>query len=66
MTMKKYIMMVENMNCEHCVETIKKALEYADVECEIDLKNKTVAVEGNGDIVTKAKRVVQEAGYTLL
>lgn len=64
--MKKYIMMIENMNCQHCVDTITKALDYADIACEIDLASKTVSIQGDGDIITKAKRVVQEAGFALL
>lgn len=62
----KHIIMIKNMNCEHCVARISKALEDANIDFEISLENKSVSVEKNGDIVTKAKKVISEAGYTIL
>lgn len=43
--MMKHIIMVKDMNCEHCVARISRALENADINFEINLENKTVAVE---------------------
>ncbi|NBK97013.1 MAG: copper chaperone [Erysipelotrichia bacterium] len=62
----KHIIMIKDMNCEHCVARISKALEEVNVEHEISLENKSVSVEKNGDIVAKAKRAITEAGYTIL
>lgn len=62
----KHIIMIKDMNCEHCVGRISKALKDANIDFEISLENKSVSVEKNGDIVTKAKRVISEAGYTIL
>lgn len=62
----KHIIMIKDMNCEHCVARISKALEDAGIEFEISLENKSVSVEKNGDIVTRAKKAISEAGYTIL
>ena len=62
----KHIIMIKDMSCEHFVAKIAKALDDAHIEHEINLVNKTVAVEKNGDVVANAKRIVSNLGYTIL
>lgn len=62
----KHIIMIKDMSCEHCVAKISKALEDAHIDAEVNLVNKTVAVEKDGDIVANAKRIITALGYTIL
>ena len=62
----KHIIMIKDMNCEHCATKIAKALEDAHIAADINLTNKTIAVEKDGDIVANAKRIISALGYTIL
>jgi Cu+-exporting ATPase len=58
-----YRIKVGDMNCQHCVATIDKALENAGIDKrEIDLETKMVSVETEriDDVLT----AIKEAGYT--
>lgn len=62
----KHIFIIENMNCEHCVNAIKTALSDLAIPCEINLERKSVAVERDGNIVTTARRAIVELGYKIM
>ncbi len=62
----KHIIMIKDMSCEHCVARISKALQDAHIKADINLANKTIAVEKDGDIVANAKRIISGLGYTIL
>ena len=58
-------MKVPDMSCNHCVDTIRKAVAGIDAgaSCEIDLERKRVAVESSlppSDFV----EALEDAGYT--
>jgi uncharacterized protein len=56
---------VEGMTCAHCKRTIENAVSgVAGVEkAVVDLKNKTVHIQGNPDR-NKVMKVIKDAGYT--
>ena len=61
--MMKYSVTVSDMNCQHCVATIDKALEAAGIqEREINLENKTVHFDTSN--IEKGLKAIQNAGYT--
>ncbi|KAA0911100.1 heavy-metal-associated domain-containing protein [Pusillimonas sp. ANT_WB101] len=56
---------VKNMTCEHCVETITRAVKETipQATVHIDLRQHVVRIEGTSD--TEAiHRVIREVGYT--
>ncbi|MCO6186773.1 heavy-metal-associated domain-containing protein [Rhizobium sp. L1K21] len=59
----KTVFNVADMSCNHCVGTIKSALEseMPGVDFEIDLGAHTVSVAGDK---AKAEAVIRDAGYT--
>lgn len=60
---------VEEMSCEHCVETIKKRISRLNGVCGVlaDLKTKRVVVEYDAERVDEEtiKGTVEDAGYTV-
>lgn len=62
----KHIILVKDMQCAHCAKRIDQALNDAGIKHEVNLENKSVSVEKNGDIVSTAKRIITDAGYTVL
>lgn len=61
----KHIIFVKDMNCAKCVERISRELDNTRVKYDIDLENKSIAVEGSNDIVYAAKQAIAQAGYTV-
>ena len=59
----KNTFIVNDMTCNHCVGTVRKALETAlpGAEIAIDLESHTVIFTGDK---TKAEEAIREAGYT--
>ena len=64
--MAKHVIMIKDMNCEHCKMRIEKALNLEHINCEISLENKTVTIEGNSDLLAVTKRIISAEGYTIL
>ena len=61
--MMKYTVMVRDMNCQHCVATIDKALEAAGIlERAISLENNTVQFDTTH--IEKGLQAIINAGYT--
>ncbi len=58
---------VDGMSCNHCVQTITKALTKLDsrAKVQVDLGSKLVTVESVEDPKTLAAEI-EEAGYTVL
>lgn len=64
--MKKSIIMIKDMNCEHCKSRIAKALDNESIDFEIILESKTVVIMGDNDKLALAKRIITQEGYTIL
>ncbi|NJE09013.1 copper chaperone [Thermococcus sp. M39] len=43
--MAKVVLKINNMSCQHCVMTIKRALERIGANAEVSLESKTAVVE---------------------
>lgn len=59
----KTILTVNDMTCNHCVGTVRKALEDALPGAEIKVDLGTHRVEFTGD-KAKGEAAIREAGYT--
>lgn len=61
------VLKVEGMSCQHCVNSITKAVgELKGVDkVSVDLKAKTVSVDYNQDLVglDRIKEVIADQGY---
>lgn len=60
----KSIIMVSDMNCANCAKKIETALTDTRVKFEINLADKIVVVDGDGDMVAVAKKVINDIGFT--
>ncbi len=60
------ILNVEGMKCQHCVDSVKKAVGALDGvnDVEVDLEAGKVTVEGGAD-ADAVKAAITEAGYTV-
>jgi copper chaperone len=54
---------VNDMTCNHCVGTVRSALEEALPETHVDIDLATKKVSFTGDR-TKGEEAIREAGYT--
>mgnify|MGYP001313384614 CR=1 FL=1 len=67
MTKTTTVLNVEGMSCQHCVNSINKAVgELKGVDkVWVDLKGKTVSVEYNSDQLglDQIKEVIEDQGY---
>ena len=61
----KTVLAVNDMTCNHCVGTVRKALEEAlpGAEISVDLATHKVAFTGDR---AKGEEAIREAGYTPL
>lgn len=59
----KTVLTVSDMTCNHCVGTVRKALEGAlpGAEISVDLETRRVAFTGDR---TRGEEAIREAGYT--
>lgn len=59
----KHTILVNDMTCNHCVGTVRGALEEAlpGAKVEIDLDSQKVSFEGDR---AKGEMAIREAGYT--
>ena len=68
--METSIIRVEGMSCQHCVNTIKKAVgEIIGVSgVNMDLQAKKVTVEWDPKILTleSVKKVIEDKGYEVI
>lgn len=63
------VLKVEGMSCEHCKNSVLKAVGGLNgvEKVEVDLKAKEVKVEYNADLLTldAVKAAIEELGYTM-
>lgn len=63
-TERMRIFKAEEMSCEHCVSRIQNALTEAGITHKIDLSEKTVAIEGDENIVAEAVELLDDLGFS--
>ncbi len=61
--MKKHILFVDGMNCQHCVKKVSDALDQENVDYEVKLEQGTVIVTGDNDAIRASKNAIIKAGY---
>jgi copper chaperone len=66
--MKKEVLQVKGMSCNHCVNTIEGALQKIHVKVKVDLSTKTVSVEYDDSKVSldAIKEVIEDQGYDIV
>lgn len=66
--MKKEVLHVEGMSCQHCVSAIKGALDKMNVQAEVDLADKKVTVEFDENKVQleQIKEAIEDQGYDVV
>lgn len=62
----KNIILVKNLNDSDDVKRIKNALSETRVDYDVNLEKKCVIVEGNSDMVSVARNVINELGFLIL
>lgn len=62
----KNIILVKNLNDSDDVKRIKIALSETRVDYDVNLEKKCVIVEGNSDMVSVARNVINELGFLIL
>jgi Cu+-exporting ATPase len=62
--MKNYTMKIKGMMCQHCVAHVKKALETAGADAQVDLDKGEAYIKADSSISTDTlTKAVTEAGY---
>ena len=62
--MADYTMKIKGMMCQHCVAHVKKALEGAGAQAEVDLEKGEARITAGADVSAEAlKKAVTDAGY---
>ena len=62
--MANYTMKIKGMMCQHCVAHVKKALEGAGAQAEVDLEKGEARITAGADVSAEAlKKAVTDAGY---
>ena len=66
--MKKEVLHVEGMSCDHCVRAIKEALDRIYVHARVDLDLKTVSIEYDEMQVNRKQinKVIEDQGYNIV
>jgi copper chaperone CopZ len=61
------VLQVQGMSCQHCVGSVKRALEAVDTVTEAtpDLASGRVRITGGGFAVPALVRAIEEAGFTV-
>lgn len=64
----KKVVHIEGMTCDHCVQSVKKALNEIDgAAARVDLKKKEAVVSYDHDIAdTDLKKAVEKAGFQVV
>lgn len=60
---EKTTLVINDMTCNHCVGTVRKAIEDALPDAQVDVDLATHRVSFTGDR-SKAEDAIREAGYT--
>ncbi|CAM3190878.1 copper ion binding protein [Paenibacillus lupini] len=66
--MKQVIMNVNGMSCQHCVNSIEKAIKEIGGSALVDLSNNKVTVEYNENKLSMddIKTAIEEQGYDVV
>lgn len=62
----KNIILVKNLNDSECAKRIEDALSQTRVDYNVNLDKKCVIVDGNSDMVSIARNVLHELGFSIL
>ena len=63
------VIIVEGMNCGHCVKHVKEALEELDgvTNVDVNLNSKTAIIEASYDVNDEnIKSAIDDAGYEVI
>ena len=62
--MAQVVFQINDVNCEKCIEKIRKSLENVPglEEFKFDLLNKSIILEGEADPIVM-EQIIQETGY---
>ncbi|GCL70951.1 copper chaperone [Paenibacillus naphthalenovorans] len=66
--MKQATLQVEGMSCNHCVNSIEKAIKELGAEGKVNLSGKTVTVDYDENKLTieTIKEAIEEQGYEVV
>lgn len=66
--MEKATLQVEGMSCNHCVQSVEKAVKQAGGSASVNLAAKSVDVEYDGANVSleAIKQAIEEQGYDVV
>ncbi|SFI61932.1 copper ion binding protein [Thermoflavimicrobium dichotomicum] len=66
--MKKEILNVKGMSCQHCVNTIESTLKNMGASATVNLSNQTVTVEYDEREISLAsiKEAIEDQGYDVI
>jgi copper chaperone len=66
--MRQATLQVDGMSCEHCVNSIEKALEEIGASGHVDLQGRSVAVEFDETKLSleAVKEAIEEQGYDVV
>lgn len=59
-----YKILVPDMHCESCVKRIEGALKEAEIDFKVDLKSKTVTIDGCEHCLKTALAEIEDLGFT--
>ena len=62
---EKLVVKVEGMMCKHCAARVENAVASLGAKGEVNLKKKTVTVEGEVAL-DAVKKAIVDAGYTVI
>jgi copper chaperone len=63
--MTQVTLQVNGMSCQHCVNSVEKALKEVGASANVDLKNNSVTVDYDESKISldKVKEAIEEQGY---
>ncbi|TCP62145.1 cation transporter [Baia soyae] len=66
--MKKEVLHVEGMSCNHCVRSIEEALKKVNVQAKVDLASRTVSVEYDETQMNREQiqQIIEDQGYNVV
>ncbi|SFX80763.1 copper chaperone [Thermoactinomyces sp. DSM 45891] len=66
--MKKEVLKVNGMSCNHCVRSIEEALKKISVQVKVDVAGKTVSVEYDETQVNleQIQQIIEDQGYDVM
>ncbi len=62
--MKKYVIKIEGMHCEHCAKKVEEELK--EFQCRVNLKKKEALIQGDSIKEVDIQKRVNSLGYEFL